>query len=209
MLIIGAKGLAKELLQIIQETDHKQNVFFYDDVSSDLSDKLYSKYPLISNMEQIAELFKTDPSFTLGLGQPQLRKKLGQKFEKLGGQLISTISKEAYISHEDISMGQGANLMAGVKISNGVNIGKALLAYYDVVITHDVCIGDYVELSPGCNLLGRVIIGDDVSIGAGAIILPNLKIGNGAVIGAGAVVTKDVNPNKIVVGNPAKEMIKK
>lgn len=41
-------------------------------------------------------------------------------------------------------------------------------------------------------------------IGAGATILPGVKIGENAVVGAGAVVTKDVAPNTIVGGNPAK-----
>jgi len=40
--------------------------------------------------------------------------------------------------------------------------------------------------------------------GGNAIILPGVTIGNGCVIGAGSVVTKDVEPFKVVAGNPAK-----
>lgn len=49
-----------------------------------------------------------------------------------------------------------------------------------------------------------VEIGSDAWIGAGAIILPGVRIGEGAVVGAGSVVTKDVEPNIVVVGNPAR-----
>jgi acetyltransferase-like isoleucine patch superfamily enzyme len=42
------------------------------------------------------------------------------------------------------------------------------------------------------------------SIGSGSTILSNLVIGENAIVGAGSVVTKDVPPNVIVVGNPAK-----
>lgn len=42
------------------------------------------------------------------------------------------------------------------------------------------------------------------SIGSGATILCNLTIGENAIVGAGSVVTKDVPPNAIVAGNPAK-----
>ena len=49
-----------------------------------------------------------------------------------------------------------------------------------------------------------VVIGDDVWIGANAVILPGVTIGRHAVVAAGAVVTKDVAPNTIVGGNPAK-----
>ena len=42
------------------------------------------------------------------------------------------------------------------------------------------------------------------SIGSGATILSNVVIGENAIVGAGSVVTRDVPPNAIVVGNPAK-----
>ena len=48
-------------------------------------------------------------------------------------------------------------------------------------------------------------IGHDVWIGARVIILPGCRqIGDGAVVGAGAVVTRDVEPYRIVAGNPAR-----
>jgi maltose O-acetyltransferase len=49
-----------------------------------------------------------------------------------------------------------------------------------------------------------VIIGKDVWIGARAIVLPGIQIGDGAIVGANAVVTKNVAPNTIVGGVPAK-----
>lgn len=42
------------------------------------------------------------------------------------------------------------------------------------------------------------------SIGSGSTILSNITIGENAIVGAGSVVTKDVPPNAIVAGNPAK-----
>lgn len=50
----------------------------------------------------------------------------------------------------------------------------------------------------------NVVIDDDVWIGHGAIILPGVHIGRGAIIAAGSVVTKDVPPDIIVGGNPAR-----
>ena len=49
-----------------------------------------------------------------------------------------------------------------------------------------------------------VEIGDDVWIGQGATILKGVRIGDRAIIGAGAIVTRDVPPDTVVAGNPAR-----
>jgi acetyltransferase-like isoleucine patch superfamily enzyme len=49
-----------------------------------------------------------------------------------------------------------------------------------------------------------VVIGDDVWIGNNAIILKGVHIGDRSIVGAGAVVTRDVPPDVIVAGNPAR-----
>ena len=94
--------------------------------------------------------------------------------------------------------------MDGVKISNSVKIGIAPIIYYNAIITHDCRIGDFCEISPAANILGRVSIENKTQIGAGAIILPDVKIGSNVTIGAGAVVTKNIPDNAIAVGIPAR-----
>ena len=72
------------------------------------------------------------------------------------------------------------------------------------VVDHECKIGDGVHIMGSSYIAGRVEIDDFASIGANATILPDIKIGKNAIIGAGSVVTKNVKPNEIVIGNPAK-----
>ncbi|MCC6600108.1 MAG: N-acetyltransferase, partial [Crocinitomicaceae bacterium] len=51
-------------------------------------------------------------------------------------------------------------------------------------------------------------IGKGASIGSSATILCGISIGENAIVGAGSVVTKNVPPNTIVAGNPARELPK-
>jgi acetyltransferase-like isoleucine patch superfamily enzyme len=49
-----------------------------------------------------------------------------------------------------------------------------------------------------------VRIGAGADIGVNAVILPGVTVGAGAIVGAGAVVTRDVPPNAVVAGVPAR-----
>lgn len=54
------------------------------------------------------------------------------------------------------------------------------------------------------NKFGTIQIEDNSFIGYNSIILPNVKIGPNSIVGAGSVVTKNVPPNTVAAGNPAK-----
>jgi acetyltransferase-like isoleucine patch superfamily enzyme len=61
-------------------------------------------------------------------------------------------------------------------------------------------------LPPPEDMVKPVVIEDNVWIGRRAIILPGVTIGEGSIVAAGAVVTKDVPPNTMVAGNPARQI---
>ena len=205
MLILGAKGFAKELLQLLIENGQAENAAFFDDVTVDMPDNLFGKYPVLKNELQAREYIRNiDNRFCLGLGNSALRNKMATKFTSWGGILTSTISNQAIISNLDVQIGIGANIMATALISPSVEIGEGSLIYFHTSITHDCKLGKYVEISPSATILGRVSIGDFAQIGAGAVILPDLKIGKNVIVGAGAVVTKDVPDHAVVAGVPAK-----
>lgn len=205
MLIIGAKGFAKEVLEICHQNNDVKNLAFYDDVNDDVKGLLYETFPILKTIQSAENYFKDiDHKFTIGIGNPKLRKKLIDNFLSIGGELTSTISSKADIGSYGISIGKGANILDGVKISNDVIIGLAPIIYYNSIITHDVKIGDFVEISPDVKILGRAIIGNFCQLGSGAVILPDVSIGNNVIIGAGAVVTKDIPNDCTAVGVPAK-----
>lgn len=56
----------------------------------------------------------------------------------------------------------------------------------------------------GAPITRDIVVGNGAWIGSNATILPGCSIGEGSVVGAGSVVTKDVEPNVVVAGNPAR-----
>lgn len=84
----------------------------------------------------------------------------------------------------------------------GITIGDGALIGHNVVLA---TLNHGLEPEKRANLQPAPIrIGKRVWIGSNATILPGISIGDNAVVGAGSVVTKDVPPNTVVAGNPAK-----
>lgn len=205
MLIVGAKGFAKEVLEIFHQQGKTDKLAFYDDINKEKESLLFNQYPILQNENEVRKHFaKFGNEFTIGIGNPILRFWLYKKFLKLGGVFTSAISPLAHIGSHNVNIGNGSNILQNSIFSNNTNIGKGCIVYYNSIITHDCFVEDFVEISPSVNILGNCRIRTFSHLGANATILPNLIVGSNVVVGAGAVVTKNVPDNSVVVGVPAK-----
>lgn len=112
-----------------------------------------------------------------------------------------------------IILEDGCNIgpRAHITAINKITIGAGTLTGRDLTITDhthgNVDATEQLELAPNRRPLyskGPVIIGQNVWLGDKVTILAGVSIGDNAIVGAGAVVTKDVPPDTIVGGNPAR-----
>ncbi|MEQ8155597.1 MAG: sugar O-acetyltransferase [Clostridiaceae bacterium] len=109
---------------------------------------------------------------------------------------------------KNISVGKNVFINSGCHFQDqgGITIGDGALIGHNVVLAtlnHDLDPSKRSTMHPA-----PIVIGKNVWIGANVTVVPGVTIGDGAVIAAGAVVTRDVPPNVIVGGVPAK-IIKK
>ena len=205
MIIIGAGGFAKEVLEVLAQSDSAEGVHFYDDLNVSLPALLYDRFPVLRSLDAARALIAAGSSrFALGLGGPRVRRDVAGRFRRIGGVLTGTISPHARIGHFGNDIGDGCNIMTGTVVTNDVRIGTGCLINLNCTVGHDSRLGQYCELSPGVHVSGQVTIGDFGNIGTGAVLLPGVTLGENVVVGAGAVVTGDVAPNSLVVGVPAR-----
>ncbi|OLF06134.1 maltose acetyltransferase [Actinophytocola xinjiangensis] len=121
---------------------------------------------------------------------------------------------------EDVAIRRPFQVDYGYQISIGprtfVNWGGIFADVAKITIGADVQIGPNVQLLTPTHPLDPetrrakweagepITLGDNVWLGGGVIVLPGVTIGENTVVGAGAVVTKDLPPNVVAVGNPAR-----
>ena len=109
---------------------------------------------------------------------------------------------------KNASIGNNCKISSHTFICEGVTIEDAVFIGHSVTFINDMypratAVGGALQTEADWKL-DKTVVKKGASIGSGCTILANVTIGEGAIIGAGSVVTKDVPPNAIVAGNPAK-----
>jgi acetyltransferase-like isoleucine patch superfamily enzyme len=131
-----------------------------------------------------------------------------------------------FINLYGCEVGDESKIGAFVEIQKNASIGKRCKISSHTFICEGVTIEDNVFIGHGVMFINdsypratamdgnlqteadwkveRTVIRKGASVGSGCTILSNITIGENAIVGAGSVVTKDVAPNCIVAGNPAR-----
>ena len=110
-----------------------------------------------------------------------------------------------YLRRQGVTIGNNSRILYPSYIDGRlpylVEIGDHVtISLYVTILTHDASTayaGDLIKV-------GKVIIHDRSFIGVNSTIMCNVTIGPNSIVGAGSVVTKDIPPDSVCVGNPAK-----
>jgi acetyltransferase-like isoleucine patch superfamily enzyme len=121
---------------------------------------------------------------------------------------------------DDVKIGTFVEIQKGVKIGNRCKISSHTFICEGVTLEDEVFVGHSVTFTNdrfprATNSSGQLqtetdwncvptLVKRGASIGSGSTLLCGITVGENALIGAGSVVTKNVPPNSVVAGNPAK-----
>ncbi|OPL08174.1 MAG: hypothetical protein AVO33_01300 [delta proteobacterium ML8_F1] len=200
LCIYGCGGMGREIADLTSRMDTWEKIIFVDD---NIKSRAVDEVPVYTLEETLNEFDKSELEFIVAAGEPTSREFLYMKLESHELDLISVIDTGFHLSRFS-SIDLGTIIHTGATLTVNVHIGKGCLINKHVVIGHDVTVGDYTVISPNVSVGGDVEMRSNCYIGSGAIIRNGIKIGENSIIGMGSVVLKDVEPNSVIAGNPAK-----
>jgi len=125
--------------------------------------------------------------------------------------MLNSDKRNAYLKKHDVFYHMGENVFFQPRVIP--SDPKLIWFHNNIVVTSNVTFVNHDVFDLGLNRLGKGVfpyeqnpieIMDNVFIGCNSTILGNVRIGPNALIAAGSVVTKDVPPNSVVAGNPAR-----
>lgn len=207
LLIVGTSGLAKECAQLARQIDpdcQRWSTISYVTHDENL---LGTTLPFgcVSILDHELQAIKTKMDVVIGIGHPNLKQKICQKFSKNPKlSFPNLIHPTVEIDLNFVKMGHGNMLTKGVVMTCDIQIGNFNLFNGNCTGGHDSELGHYNVINPGSSVSGRVKIGDSCLIGTGARIIEDIDIGSNICIGAGAVVIRSIKQAGIYVGIPAR-----
>jgi sugar O-acyltransferase (sialic acid O-acetyltransferase NeuD family) len=208
IVIIGAGGFGREVLDIFEEDNRRQrkrrwDILGFIDDNPEIQGKKIRGYPVLGGVEWFSTPEAKETKAVIAIGDNKVRKKVAEKAEAYGAKFCNIIHPSVIMTPY-VKLGKGVIIAAGCILTNNITIGDHVIINLDVTIGHDTVIESFVSLAPGVHINGNNKIEEGVYVGSGAVTIQNIKIGKWSIIGAGAVVIKDIPEKVVAVGMPAK-----
>lgn len=119
--------------------------------------------------------------------------------------LATLVAPSAFVT-STARIGPGSVIYPNCFVGHHADLGARTFALSGCVINHDVRLADDVILASGVTIAGFVRVEAGCYLGQASTIRQHLRIGRGSLIGMGSVVIRDVPPNSVMVGNPARRL---
>lgn len=213
LVIFGSGGISKEVYCLIKDINNANNnkifnfIGFIGSSQSEVGKEIIDGYKIVSSDEEIIEFTSNYQiiGMSIPIGNPKVKSSIYDKVKNISNAVFpNIIHPSIYFDKDNIEIGKGNIITAGVSLTCDIKIGDFNLINLNSTVGHDTEIGNFNVINPLVAISGNVFLKDCCLIGTGAQVLQGLNIESYSTVGAGAVVVRDVETNATVVGIPAK-----
>jgi sugar O-acyltransferase (sialic acid O-acetyltransferase NeuD family) len=139
----------------------------------------------------------------IGVGDVGPRKQLAQMLLDRGARLATVVHPSAWVAPNAV-IGDGVVVAPFAVVGPQATIGELSILNIYSSVTHDATVGRCCVLAPYATLNGRVTLEDEVFLATHATVTPRRRVGTRSCVSAGSVVFRDVPPDSLAAGNPAR-----
>jgi UDP-perosamine 4-acetyltransferase len=201
-IILGSGGHAKVIIEVMREAGVYHPVGCVASFASGAPSIL--GVPVLGDDQDLPELRRLGiPCAFVALGDNRLRAQLLRRVVKLGFELASAVSPSSTIS-PSARLGAGIAVMPGANVGTDSVVADGVIVNSHASIDHDCVLQLCCHVAPGATLAGNVTIESEAFVGAGSCLIPGVTVGAGSLVGAGSVVIRDIPPQMLAFGNPAR-----
>lgn len=212
-MLVGAGDHARVLIDVINQLAFPEfedwEIVALTDANPEIHGQSIMDVPVVGGDRELPKLRDQGVSYGLvGVGLTAGTAKRAEVFKMLdaAGFVLPTLVHPGALIASNVEIGAGSVILAGAIVGTGCRIGKNTIINIGASVSHDCVLEDHAVVSDGAHVTGGVTVKECVLIGAGATLLPYVTIGQNAVVASGAVVTKDIEPDIVVAGVPARAM---
>ena len=201
IVILGAGGHGKIVLDICLVLNRSVRGFI--DIGKKTGEIIHGT-PVLGGDELLQDTgFVEQVSFIVGVGDPELHRKITRKVTQFGGR-FETLQHPSAVVSPRAEVGEGTVVNAGAVVNIDARVGRHCILNTRSSVDHDCVVEDGCQICPGATLAGGVHCEEGVYVGSGATILPFVRIGAGTIVAGGTTVIKDVPPGVTLVGCDAR-----
>ena len=203
LVIVGAGGFGREVVQYVRDAGQDEVIGFLDDRDDAVTG--WADLPAWLGPLGTHQV-RPDVAYVIGVGKPSVRAALAAALERAGARFASVIHPSAYVP-ATAQIGVGSILAPGAHVGPYARLGEHSVLNVLASVGHDATVGRATVFSPYAVINGAAVIGDEVLLGTRATILAGVTVGSSAQIAAGAVVYRDVASFALAQGDPARSRV--
>lgn len=141
--------------------------------------------------------------FVVAIRDFDLKREWAGRIRKSGGRLTSIFHPSVVIS-PSATIGEGVMINAFSFVYANARVGDLCIIESHCMIGTEVVIEEGCMIAPGAHVNRATKIEEDCFIGSCSVFVPDITVGKRCVIGAGSAVVRDILPNKVAAGVPAR-----
>jgi sugar O-acyltransferase (sialic acid O-acetyltransferase NeuD family) len=209
LLLIGAGGLAREAAEAVRAINAARptwTLLGYLDDDPAKHGTVTGGLPVLGSVDDLRKY--ANAQVVLCPGRPDnyvARSHLASRLALDDDRYATVVHPSASIG-STCNVGAGCVVLAHVALTADVVVSRHVVIMPQVVLTHDVHVGEFATLAAGACVGGSCRIDRNAYIGSGVCVREGITVGERALVGMGAIVTRDVPPDRLWVGCPARDV---